>query len=204
VPRRPLRSLPLRPRPPAGSWARRALRTLGRLDQGLLILCRTRAHTPRRRRLALALSRFGEWGLGWVALGALGAGLDRDRRGAWLAASAIGPAAVAINYGVKLGVGRERPLLSKHPRLARAPSKLSCPSAHATSSLAAATTIARISPLSGPPLTALALAVCASRPFLGVHYPSDVVAGMLLGRELGRRWPLPGLPAPGQPELWAR
>lgn len=157
-------------------------------------------------RVVGALGTFGEWGLGWIAVGAIGAGMDRDRREAWWAASAVGPAAVAINYAVKLAVGRERPLIEDHPRLARAPSKLSFPSAHSTSSMAAATAMGRISPDARLPLTALALGVCLGRPFLGMHYPSDVLAGMLLGREIGRHWPLPGIAprASAGEEVWAR
>jgi membrane-associated phospholipid phosphatase len=196
----------LRPRPRAGSTRRGALRTLGRLDQKLLVALRTRGHSETTERAIGALGTFGEWGLGWVAIGAVGAGLDRDRRKAWWIAGAVGPAAVAINYAVKLAVGRERPLIEDHPRLARAPSKLSFPSAHSTSSMAAATAMGRIAPGARMPLTALALAVCLGRPFLGMHYPSDVLAGMLLGREIGRHWPLPGisLRSNSDEEVWAR
>lgn len=163
------------------------------------MLLRTRGHGPFSERLLGALGRFGEWGLGWTALAMLGAGLDRERRRAWCSAAAVGPAAVWINFGVKLAVGRERPLLESHPPLARAPSKLSFPSAHATSSVAAATAMGRLAPGAGPALGLLAAAVCVGRPFLGMHYPSDVLAGVLLGRVIGGAWPLPGAG-----ELWAR
>lgn len=198
------RPRPLRLRPSAGSSRGGPLKALGRLDQRLLVALRTRGHSRATERAVGALGTFGEWGLGWVAIGVAGAGLDSQRRRAWLAASAIGPAAMAINYGVKVAVGRERPLIEDHPRLARAPSKLSFPSAHSTSSMAAATAMSRIAPTAGPALTGLAIAICVGRPFLGMHYPSDVAAGMLLGREIGRSWPLPGVPGRREKELWAR
>jgi undecaprenyl-diphosphatase len=38
-------------------------------------------------------------------------------------------------------------------------------------------------------LRAATLAVGASRVVLGVHYPSDVVSGLLLGRAVAALWP---------------
>ena len=38
----------------------------------------------------------------------------------------------------------------------------------------------------GPPLYALACALSLSRLYLGVHYPSDSLAGMALGTAVGQ------------------
>ena len=38
-------------------------------------------------------------------------------------------------------------------------------------------------------LSALDATVAASRVYLGVHYPSDVVSGLLIGRAIARLWP---------------
>jgi undecaprenyl-diphosphatase len=133
----------------------------------------------------LALGRLGEWGAVWAAIGLAGAAADLERRGRWLRAAAVGPAAVGVNYAVKLAVRRPRPRLRRLPPLAGAPSALSFPSAHATSALAAATAFGRVEPRSRPPLYALAIAICATRPYLGMHYPSDVVAGAALGLAIG-------------------
>jgi membrane-associated phospholipid phosphatase len=133
----------------------------------------------------------GEWAGVWAAIGLAGAVTDPARRARWLAGAAVGPVAVGVNFGVKLAVGRERPLIEGHPPLARAPTKLSFPSAHATSSLAGATAIGRVAPTGRPALYALAAGICLSRPYLGMHYPSDVLAGAALGAVLGRL--VPGL-----------
>ena len=82
-------------------------------------------------------------------------------------------------------------MITDHPPLAKAPSKLSFPSAHATSSLAAAGALSRVEPRAGMPLHLLAGLICLSRPYLGMHYPSDVLAGAALGAVLGRLAPLP-------------
>jgi len=169
----------------------RALQAVGRADQRLLVTLRTRGHSTIGDRLVQGLGLFGELGSGWAALGLTGAlqrGADRPR---WLVAATAAPAAVLVNYGVKLTIGRERPLIDDHPPLASAPSKLSFPSAHSTSALAAATVLGRVSPASRPALYALAGAICLGRPYLGMHYPSDVIAGASLGYALGRIYPLP-------------
>ncbi len=131
------------------------------------------------------LGRLGEWGGVWAAIGLAGAAADPSRRGRWLRAAAVGPGAVGINYAVKLLVGRRRPRLRGLPPLAGAPSSLSFPSAHATSSFAAATAFGRVEPRTRLPLYGLASAICATRPYLGLHYPSDVLAGAALGLAIG-------------------
>ena len=84
---------------------------------------------------------------------------------------------------------RRRPRLRGLPPLAGAPSELSFPSAHATSSLAAATALGRVSPGARAPLYGLAGAICLTRPYLGMHFPSDVAAGAAIGLLLGAMWP---------------
>ncbi len=161
------------------------LRALGDLDQGLLRGLRTRGHQPPVEATMTALGTIGEWGAVWIAIGSAAAVADRARRSRWAAAAAVAPIAVGLNFAVKAAVRRERPLIEGHPPLARAPSKLSFPSAHATSSLAAATALGRVEPRARGPLYALAGGICLSRPYLGMHYPSDVIAGAALGLVLG-------------------
>jgi membrane-associated phospholipid phosphatase len=151
------------------------------LDRRLLRAMRTRGHSPAVEATMIAVGRLGEWGAVWAAIGLAGAAVDRGRRGRWLRAAAVGPGAVGANFAVKLVVGRRRPRLRGLPPLAGAPSSLSFPSAHATSSLAAATAFGRVDPRTRLPLYGLAGAICTTRPYLGLHYPSDVIAGAIPG-----------------------
>jgi membrane-associated phospholipid phosphatase len=167
------------------------LARLGDLDQAALRALRTRGHGPVPDAVMKALGAVGEWGAVWAVTGLAAAALDGSRRPRWIAAATVGPAAIGLNFAIKVAVGRRRPLIEEHPPLARAPTKLSFPSAHATSSLAAATAMGRIAPAGRPALYGLAAAICLSRPYLGMHYPSDVLAGAALGTALGRL--VPGL-----------
>ena len=162
---------------------------LGWLDQTALWLMRTRGHVEPLESGMRALGVLGEWGAVWVAIGLFGSARCERRRPRWLAATAVAPTAIAVNYAVKVAIGRDRPLIEEHPPLARAPSDLSFPSAHATSSVAAATALSRVAPSYRLPLYCLAGAICLTRPYLGMHYPSDVLAGVLLGAVIGRAFP---------------
>jgi undecaprenyl-diphosphatase len=162
---------------------------LARLDNTLLYAMRTRWHGPRREAVAKFLALLGEYGWIWLAIGVALALVDGDRREQWIMAGVLGPLAIGLNFAVKLVVKRRRPVLEGLPPLGGAPSSLSFPSAHATASFACATAMTRIDPAAGI-LFALAAAIAIGRPYLGMHYPSDVLAGALLGTALGLVWPL--------------
>jgi undecaprenyl-diphosphatase len=139
------------------------------VDRALLRLLRTRGHPPALERLARLYARAGENGLLWFAIGALA----RDRR-----AMRVVLVALIANTAVKQVVRRPRPDLGADlPPLASTISSRSYPSAHAATSFAAAGALA----LPSVPLYAAAGAMALTRPYLGLHYPSDVVAGALLG-----------------------
>lgn len=158
-------------------------------DLRLLRLMRTRGHSPGLESAAIALGKAGNNAAVWVVLGLALALLDPERREAWLICAALGPIAIGLNYGIKLAVRRPRPVLEGLPPLAGAPSSLSFPSAHAFSSFAVATAMVRVDPATAGALL-VALALSLGRPYLGMHYPSDVLVGAVLGVLLGLIVPL--------------
>lgn len=86
--------------------------------------------------------------------------------------------------GIAKGLlGRPRPPLVEKDVRAIEPvsSSPSFPSAHAANWFAAAKTLSSFVPESKPSLFAIAVLVAYSRIYLGVHYPSDVVAGCIIG-----------------------
>lgn len=130
------------------------------------------------------LAAAAEDGALWLAIGAGLAAIDPPRRRKWLVAGACGPAGIALNFPLKLLFRRRRPQL-KMERLGHAPNELSFPSAHATSSFAAATMMSRVAPRGGKLPVALACIVSVGRPYLGMHHPSDVIGGAVYGVTLG-------------------
>jgi membrane-associated phospholipid phosphatase len=136
---------------------------------------------------ARGMSHFGEHSVGWLIVELLGALLRERRRREWLVAVAGTFVAHAAAVLIKRVVRRKRP---HHPAVAvnvGTPSQLSFPSAHATSTTAAAILMGRAAGLPrGLSAVVLVPPMALSRILLGVHYPSDVAFGVALGAAVAR------------------
>ncbi|GAA2095874.1 bifunctional phosphatase PAP2/diacylglycerol kinase family protein [Streptomyces albiaxialis] len=166
-------------------------------------------HWPGAERVLPRLSRSANHGRLWFAVAAgLGAtGGTRARRAALRGTASLALASLAVNTLAKRSVRRERPLLDAVPlvrRLHRQPFTSSFPSGHSASAAAFAAGVALESRGWGLAVAPLAASVAFSRVYTGVHYPSDVLAGMTLG--VGAAFAVRGLapsrsqlPAPARP-----
>lgn len=128
---------------------------------------------------ARAMSHFGEHALGWMGIAAVGALADPARRKQWIGVGVGAVGAHAASIAIKRVVRRRRP---NDPRVAvnvSTPSRLSFPSSHTTSTTAAAILIGRLTGLPVAPVVVPPMML--SRLVLGVHYPTDVLAGSVLG-----------------------
>jgi undecaprenyl-diphosphatase len=147
------------------------------------------------------LSRAADHGALWVGVaGGLAMSGRRGRRAAAHGLVALSLASAVTNVLLKRASGRRRPPAGLVP-VARAPRRVplttSFPSGHAASAAAFTTAVVLELPWTAVPLLPLAAAVAASRVVIGVHYPSDVVAGVAVGvavagvtrRRCGRRGP---------------
>lgn len=154
-------------------------RRLAEVDLAVYRVIRSDLHSERLTPAIRAFSATGEHAALWLAIGATGMATDRPRRAQWKRATAVVAGTQALNTVLKVVVRRRRPALDGLPALIATPTQLSFPSAHSSSSFAAATMYGDLLPRG--PLLALAGAMALSRVYLGVHYPTDIAAGALLG-----------------------
>ncbi|APU20606.1 bifunctional phosphatase PAP2/diacylglycerol kinase family protein [Actinoalloteichus sp. GBA129-24] len=120
------------------------------------------------------------------------------RRAAWRGLAAIAGASALANAVGKPLFPRRRPAVELVPesrRYRNPPRSSSFPSGHAASAAAFATAVAMESPRTARVVAPLAAAVAFSRVHTGVHWPSDVLGGALLGAAVAgatrRWWPVP-------------
>ncbi|MGW1276461.1 phosphatase PAP2 family protein [Streptomyces tsukubensis] len=154
-------------------------------DRRLLAALRDCGDRPAVAAAARSLSYAGEHAALWLAAGLTGAAADPARRSAWLRATAAVAGAHLTSMAVKRVVRRPRPPDGGgRAALVRTVGRHSFPSSHAASAAAAAVAFGALLPRGGGRRllpAAVAAAMCVSRVVVGVHYPTDVLAGALLG-----------------------
>jgi undecaprenyl-diphosphatase len=110
------------------------------------------------------------------------------RRWSILVAVALAAAAAeGLSGTLKSAVGEQRPPLryAEPHALVSVPHDGSFPSGHTTTSFACATVLSVFVPRAAPGFYLLALAIGFSRIYVGVHWPFDVLGGIVLGVAIG-------------------
>lgn len=169
----------------ASRWTE-ALRELGAVDRAVYGAV---ADTPSPqlddafRRLSTVANHSRLWAGIAAAMALLGG--ERGRRAAFEGMLSIGATSAAVNLGIKPLARRRRPARTEAAEFAGRyvpmPKSTSFPSGHAASAFAFAYAVSRDLPRLAVPIGLLAGAVAHSRVHTGVHYPSDVVIGAILG-----------------------
>lgn len=150
----------------------------------VLVAIQDALYTPATVKAARSLSHFGEHDLGWLGVAAVGAGVasatgDKKQRRKWIALGVGTFTAHAASVIIKRIVRRPRPNSPRVKVGVKTPSQLSFPSSHATNTAAAAVHLSEITGRKWPWL--LVPVMMLSRNVLGVHYPTDTLAGAALG-----------------------
>ena len=132
----------------------------------------------------VTVTRLGNVGFIWIVLTAILLISKKTRKiGCMVALSLLG-SLIINNLILKNLVARTRPyeIINGLIPLIEKPSDYSFPSGHTASSFAAASILYRKLPKQfGIPVLILAILISFSRLYLGVHYPSDVLFGIISG-----------------------
>jgi len=144
--------------------------------------------TPRLDRALVDVSNAANYSRLWLATAAAAAvvGGGRGRRAACQGVLAIALTSTATNLILKPLARRKRPARSAgrpvpDSRRVRRPVSPSFPSGHAASAFAFASAVGHAAPGARLPLRVAAATVAYSRVHTGVHYPSDVAIGAVVG-----------------------
>ena len=107
----------------------------------------------------------------------------RHTSGVWRLVLALLVTYSVVDLALKPTLARDRPPVAHAGVVVSTvlPETPSFPSGHAALAAAGAFALSRIWLSATPTLWALALLIGSSRVYLGVHYPSDVLAGLLVG-----------------------
>jgi undecaprenyl-diphosphatase len=139
------------------------------------------------RQWTVAASRAGDGWL-WIALSLILLLFGGNRRFEAVASGYISVGAGLVTFLlVKRVAGRERPCSIETHCWAKLlpPDRFSFPSGHTITAFAAAVPTGLYYPVLFPGLIFCALSIASSRILLGLHYLSDVLAGMLIGSTIG-------------------
>jgi undecaprenyl-diphosphatase len=169
---------------------RRTALAFARFDAAELTLCR---YLNRSSRVSLVRDGFRavSWlGDGWVwyaVMLALPVAYGMDGAQAALQMVFTGAAGLLVYKLIKNRAVRERPYITHSAiECASAPlDRYSFPSGHTLHAVSFTVLLANQFPEWTGPLAALALLIALSRVILGLHYPTDVAAGAVLGVTLG-------------------
>lgn len=146
--------------------------------------CRVQARRRWLKRLMVAATRGGDgWALALIL--PIGFSFEPVRSQAALVVGLLaGIATAVLVHGLKHLVRRRRPEGEGLRQPIDAPDRWAFPSGHTAQSFSVLVALLWLHPLIGLFFLPVIVAVGLSRVFLGVHYPSDVVVGLLIGSVL--------------------
>jgi undecaprenyl-diphosphatase len=141
------------------------------------------SHSPALDDAMVLASALGKAGFIWLTVAILAAVFPTRRMAAWRLALAVGMAYLLVDGIIKPLVDRDRPYeVRADVRLIdQRPTTGSFPSGHAAAAFAGALAAARLFPVAQVVWWLLAAVIGFSRVYVGAHWPSDVLAGALVG-----------------------
>ena len=153
------------------------------LDTSILLFIQENLRFPFLNIIMVFFTKLGDIGFIWIVTGLFLLIKKSTRNGGIVVLACLLAAYVINDLGLKLLIARPRPYatIDGLSILVKPLSSYSFPSGHANSSFAAALALTLIFHRKGALFYILAFIIAFSRCYVGVHYPSDVVGGALVG-----------------------
>ena len=163
------------------------LETIQALDSALLLQIQDTVRTSFLDELLVPISRAGDFGILWGVPSLLFLAHRRTRPGGAVTLCGLTTEYVTCEWVLKPLIHRPRPFLVLEELVCLVPpeSSASLPSGHAASSFTCAYLLTRSFGKKGALAYIPAVIIAISRVYVGVHYLSDVLAGMALGTLVG-------------------
>lgn len=160
------------------------LETLLNIDGGVLLFIQDYIRNPILNSIMIFITSLGDEGFIWIAATIVLLIPKKTRKVGIMSAVALLGSLIINNNIIKNLVQRPRPFVTFTDLeiIIPTPSEFSFPSGHTSSSFAAAAVFYRFLPKKlGIPAVVLAGLIGFSRLYIGVHYPTDVIAGVVMG-----------------------
>lgn len=142
-------------------------------------------HHPILDRVMIFVTTLGNAGWFFILLGVVLLCMKRTRKAGIHVLVSLVFSLIICNFLLKEFVARERPFshlsVQEIKLLIAAPKDFSFPSGHTSAAVAAAASVYVYSKKYGIALFVLAIAIAFSRMYLFVHFPTDILGGMITG-----------------------
>ena len=159
---------------------------VAQIDYNILEYIRQHISGPVMDRIMTIITHLGDYGLLWICLAFILMAVPRTRKSGFAVVAAMIAGLVICNLLMKNIIARPRPFEAYGlPIIIDRPMGYSFPSGHSSNSFIAATVIAMKYRKYAAAVYTTAALIALSRIYLCVHYPSDVIAGAVIGMGIG-------------------
>lgn len=163
------------------------IETISKIDESVIIFIKDYLINEDISRIMIVFSLLGNLAFIWLVI-SIYLSISEKNKDIFIAtAISLVLVLIIVDIILKETIDRERPfeIIKGIELFIKKPSTASFPSGHTASSFAAALVISKFKKKITAYLFVLALLISLSRLYLFLHYPSDVLVGMILGLVFG-------------------
>lgn len=159
------------------------IEVINTFDKEVIMFIQNNLHSNFMDNIMVLITSMGDAGLIWILMGISLAISKKYRKVGFMVLGALILGLILGEGILKNIIQRDRPFIDLEGinMIIKAPTSYSFPSGHTTSSFAAAGVIAMNFKNKSIYVFTLAILIALSRLYLGVHYPTDIIAGIILG-----------------------